>query len=98
MYPLNQEVNLPKGLLPIANKPMLYYALDWLEKSCVSGISAFDSDVIIACYPDARTKISSYVHEVYESNMTILVDDVPEGCGSAEALRHIKAKLKVITS
>ncbi|RIB22330.1 hypothetical protein C2G38_2140238 [Gigaspora rosea] len=29
LYPLSEDNNLPKALLPLANKPMLYYVLDW---------------------------------------------------------------------
>lgn len=37
MYPITEESNLPKALLPIANKPMIYYSLQWLEKSNITG-------------------------------------------------------------
>nr|CAG8529200.1 12348_t:CDS:2 [Entrophospora candida] len=33
LYPLTEDNNVPKALLPIANKPMLYYVLDWLERA-----------------------------------------------------------------
>jgi len=38
MYPLTEENSLPKALLPIANKPLLYYQLKWLVKAGIQGI------------------------------------------------------------
>ncbi|KAJ3320888.1 hypothetical protein HDV06_004784 [Boothiomyces sp. JEL0866] len=88
MYPLTEDSNLPKGLLPIANHPMIYYSLQWLEKANIN-------DVLIAVYPDAKNKISAYVHEVYETSLKIQVVEVPENCGSAEALRVLKPLIKL---
>lgn len=34
---MTEDEVVPKGLLPIANKPLLYYQLQWLENACVSG-------------------------------------------------------------
>ncbi|KAJ3314863.1 hypothetical protein HDV04_005284 [Boothiomyces sp. JEL0838] len=95
MYPLTEDSNLPKGLLPVANHPMIYYSLQWLEKANIN-------DVLIATYPDAKNKISTYVHEgnihlnkVYETSMKIQVVEVPENCGSAEALRVLRPLIKM---
>ncbi|CAG8448003.1 11234_t:CDS:10 [Acaulospora colombiana] len=38
LYPLTEDNNVPKALLPVANKPMLYYVLEWLEKAGIFGI------------------------------------------------------------
>jgi len=38
IYPLTEENSLPKALLPIANKPLLYYQLKWLVKAGIQGI------------------------------------------------------------
>jgi hypothetical protein len=38
LYPLTEDNNVPKALLPLANKPMLHYVLDWLERSGIMGI------------------------------------------------------------
>ncbi|KAJ3275482.1 hypothetical protein HDV01_000309 [Terramyces sp. JEL0728] len=55
----------------------------------------FNADVLIATYPDAKSKISAYVHEVYETSMKVQVVEVPENCGSAEALRTLKPLIKM---
>jgi translation initiation factor eIF-2B subunit gamma len=41
LYPLTEDNNVPKALLPIANKPMLHYVLDWLERASITGIYKF---------------------------------------------------------
>ena len=46
MYPLTEENSLPKALLPIANKPLLYYQLQWLVKAGIQGIIKFQNSLI----------------------------------------------------
>jgi translation initiation factor eIF-2B subunit gamma len=65
---------------------LLYYSLKWIEQTT--------KDIIICCYPTAKEKISSYVHKVYDSALNIKVLEVPEGCGSADALRHLHKEIK----
>lgn len=40
LYPLTEEENLPKSLLPVANRPLISYTLDWLEKAGITGMYA----------------------------------------------------------
>lgn len=35
LYPFTQTDDLPKALLPVANRPMIYYSLDYCEKAGV---------------------------------------------------------------
>lgn len=49
----------------------------------------------MCCYPEAKQKLSSYVHEVYNADLRIKVIEVPDGCGSADALRHLAKDIKV---
>ncbi|KAG1407640.1 hypothetical protein G6F60_002057 [Rhizopus arrhizus] len=37
LYPISEEDNLPKALLPVGNKPVISYTLDWLEKAGIYG-------------------------------------------------------------
>jgi hypothetical protein len=37
LYPLTEESNMPKALLPVGNQPMISYQLAWLEDSGVTG-------------------------------------------------------------
>jgi translation initiation factor eIF-2B subunit gamma len=86
LYPLTLESNVPKGLLPIQNKPLIYHSLQWIEKTNIT-------EVLIVVYPDAKQKISSFT-EHYETNLKITVHEVKEGCGSADALRNLKSFIK----
>ncbi|KAI5811547.1 hypothetical protein DFH27DRAFT_597293 [Peziza echinospora] len=38
LYPFTQAEDMPKALLPLANRPMIYYSLDWCEKAGVQSI------------------------------------------------------------
>jgi NDP-sugar pyrophosphorylase family protein len=40
LYPLTEE-NCPKALLPVANLPILYYQLQWLENSGIDSTNCF---------------------------------------------------------
>ena len=88
LYPLTE--NLPKALLPVGNKPILAYSLEWLEKARIK-------DIIILTFAKWRETISSYLSKVYEfseeNNVQVL--DVPDNSGTADALRSIKARIKV---
>lgn len=37
LYPISDEENMPKALLPVANKPIISYTLEWLEKAGIHG-------------------------------------------------------------
>jgi translation initiation factor eIF-2B subunit gamma len=37
LYPISEDDNLPKALLPVGNRPMIAYTLDWLEKAGIYG-------------------------------------------------------------
>jgi translation initiation factor eIF-2B subunit gamma len=89
LYPLTE--NLPKALLPVGNKPLLAYTLDWLEKAQIK-------DIIIVTFPKWRVSISNYLSKVYECSEEndIQVLEVPPDSGTADALRMIKAKIKVL--
>jgi len=39
LYPLTEEDNLPKALLPIANTPLVYFPLEWCSNADFRGTS-----------------------------------------------------------
>ncbi|KAI8622142.1 nucleotide-diphospho-sugar transferase [Chytriomyces sp. MP71] len=92
LFPLVDEV-CPKALLPMANKPMLFYQLEWLE-------SAMIIDVLIVCQEDAHKKINSYIHNVlnvserYPNTKVEVVKVKGSGSVSADALRHVANRIK----
>ncbi|KAH6596608.1 hypothetical protein BASA61_003437 [Batrachochytrium salamandrivorans] len=90
LYPLADGDTVPKALLPVANRPMIAYQLEWLEEANIR-------DIIIAAYPGARGKINGVVQSMYEGSTEARVQivEVPENCGSADALRSIKSRIKV---
>ncbi|KAI9145379.1 nucleotide-diphospho-sugar transferase [Paraphysoderma sedebokerense] len=86
MYPLTEQENLPKALLPIANKPMIHYILNWLENAGIS-------NVIVIGQKDAAEKLTTYFNRVWEGTRVdlVILDDY---VGTADALRHIKDKIQ----
>ncbi|KAJ1997672.1 Translation initiation factor eIF-2B subunit gamma, partial [Coemansia thaxteri] len=86
MYPLTDRENMPKALLPIANKPMLWYVLQWLEQGGVRDIK------IITSF-DWEVEISNYV-DLYKGISNITVKGLDDVSSSADALRLIAPQLK----
>eukprot|EP00842_Homolaphlyctis_polyrhiza_P003650 jgi/Hompol1/4286/HPOL_003567-RA len=66
------------------------------DTCCIGITDPNPSDIIIAAYPGAKQKISAFIQKVYEGSgdAKIQVVEVPENCGSADALRAIRGKLK----
>ncbi|KAJ3228861.1 hypothetical protein HDU78_009512, partial [Chytriomyces hyalinus] len=92
LFPLVDKT-CPKALLPIANKPMLFYQLEWLE-------SAHVTDILIVCQDDAHENIHSYIHNVlnaperYPNSKVEVVKVKGSGSVSADALRHVANRIK----
>ncbi|KAI8842552.1 nucleotide-diphospho-sugar transferase [Chytridium lagenaria] len=92
MFPLTEGENLPKAFLPIANKPMIYYQLQWLEDAKIN-------DILVICLDTSYKKLHHYVHNVYEkSNEATKIDVVKvksdDGLGSADVLRQHSNRIK----
>jgi translation initiation factor eIF-2B subunit gamma len=85
MSPLSTEI--PKPLLPIANRPMISYQLEFLER-------AGFSDVIIIAQDEASSELRSYVHEIYKGKLRVDWHFLADTMGTAEALLQIKDKIK----
>ncbi|KAJ1917192.1 Translation initiation factor eIF-2B subunit gamma [Tieghemiomyces parasiticus] len=86
LYPLTADDNLPKALLPIANRPMIAYTLQWLE---LAGVR----DVIVAVCPSSETQLTHYLRTVYEGPASIEIATVDEHLGTAEVLRHLANRI-----
>ncbi|CAG8552929.1 12378_t:CDS:10 [Funneliformis caledonium] len=87
LYPLTEDNNVPKALLPVANKPMLHYVLDWLERAGIT-------DVIIISESSGEHKIGHYIKNDYEGKLKPSLEIVKEDVGTADALRTIKDKIR----
>ncbi|ORX60033.1 nucleotide-diphospho-sugar transferase [Piromyces finnis] len=90
MYPLTEENSLPKALLPVANKPLLYYQLQWLTKAGIQ-------DVIVTCHKDIAQKINVYLNSEYDvfNEIKVEVVAINDYVGTADALRYLKEKDKL---
>ncbi|KAJ3218191.1 hypothetical protein HDU67_006453 [Dinochytrium kinnereticum] len=92
MFPLAEEENLPKALLPVANKPMIHYQLQWLEDARIN-------DIIIVCHDTAYKNISNFAHNVYEktndaSKIELVKVKSEDDLGSADVLRQLANRIK----
>ncbi|KAF9113563.1 hypothetical protein BGX27_001270 [Mortierella sp. AM989] len=87
LYPLTEENNMPKALLPVVNQPMISYQLAWLESSGVT-------DVIVVSLNTGSKKLGHYLDRVYEGQLHITMEVVNDNTGTADALALIKDKIK----
>ncbi|KAF9173845.1 hypothetical protein BGX21_003267 [Mortierella sp. AD011] len=87
LYPLTEENNMPKALLPVVNQPMISYQLAWLEDSGVT-------DVIVVSLNSGSKKLGHYLDRVYEGQLHITMEVVDDNTGTADALALIKDKIK----
>ena len=85
LYPLTEC--LPPALLPVANRPLLSFQLELLERA--RGFR----QVLVLTFERWLAPLSTFVSEHYKGAMTVELLVVPDDCGSAEALRHIRRKL-----
>lgn len=96
---VTEDDNLPKALLPIANRPMIFYVIEWLESAGVHGIfSALTVDIVVVSQGAAASRISHAIRSSYEPinketeiDVAVLLDCL----GSVDALRQIKDRIKV---
>ncbi|ORX72179.1 nucleotide-diphospho-sugar transferase [Linderina pennispora] len=87
LYPLTERENTPKALLPIANKPMIWYVLQWLEQGGVL-------DIEIVTVRESEPDISDYIRGVYEGMAKITVRVLSDAAGTADALRQVAPQIK----
>ncbi|ODQ56202.1 translation initiation factor eIF-2B subunit gamma [Saitoella complicata NRRL Y-17804] len=90
LYPLTEESNLPKALLPVANRPMLWYPLQWCEK-------AGFGNVMVVCQTEAEDKIAAWLKYKYEGKIKVNLEapsNAEETAGTADVLRILKDKIK----
>ncbi|KAI9184171.1 Translation initiation factor eIF-2B subunit gamma [Blastocladiella emersonii ATCC 22665] len=76
----------PKALLPLAGKPMLHYALQWVE---ASGIK----DILVVAAQSGADLVNAYVRTL-DAARRPEVAAVDDKLGSAEALRRVRDKLR----
>jgi len=111
LYPITEEDNLPKALLPVANKPLISYTLDWLEKAGIFGqcrnvvqflwvpslcvLPPLDAIVLTQAIGNAQQKLSAYLARGYQGGVHCNLIAVDEDFGTADAIRSISDRITV---
>ncbi|KAK9273025.1 hypothetical protein L1049_017832 [Liquidambar formosana] len=78
---VSQEV--PKALLPVANRPVLSYVLELLELSNLKDL------IVVVEGQDAALRVGGWISGAYVDRLHVEVAAVPEDVGTADALRAI---------
>ncbi|KIJ61356.1 hypothetical protein HYDPIDRAFT_31440 [Hydnomerulius pinastri MD-312] len=88
------DVPCAKALLPISNKPMVDYALSWVEQSGIK-------DVLLICPSSHRPSISHYIHSESSASSSSLHIDIQTfdesqelSVGTCSILRHVSGRIK----
>jgi len=86
MFPLTE--GLPKCLLPIANMPMIWYVVKYLEKSGFT-------DIIVIVQSNVASQVTQ-VLDSFHNNINFDVVSLPEqdDLGTADALSLVKDRIK----
>jgi len=85
LYPLISS-HTPMPLLPLANRPLISYALETMAKNNFLSLH-------IATTTTASKELESYLSDDYTGNVTWTISIVPDSAGSCEALRSCRAHL-----
>nr|GEX44214.1 translation initiation factor eIF-2B subunit gamma [Tanacetum cinerariifolium]GEX55083.1 translation initiation factor eIF-2B subunit gamma [Tanacetum cinerariifolium] len=75
--------DVPKSLLPVANRPVLSYVLDLLEQSNLKDL------IVVVEGEDTCRLVENWISEAYVDRLHVEVAAVPEEVGTAGALRAI---------
>ncbi|KAM7251653.1 hypothetical protein ACFE04_023536 [Oxalis oulophora] len=80
--------DIPKPLLPLANRPVLSYVLEQLEQSNLTDL------IVVVEGKDAANCVRAWVSNAYAQRLNVEVAAVPEDVGTAGALRSIAHHLR----
>ncbi|XP_026427436.1 translation initiation factor eIF-2B subunit gamma-like [Papaver somniferum] len=75
--------DLPKPLLPVANRPLLSYVLELLESTNLKDL------IVVVEGQDAAVKVGTWISSTYAARLHVEVAAVPEDVGTAGALRAV---------
>ncbi|XP_063283782.1 translation initiation factor eIF2B subunit gamma [Pelobates fuscus] len=75
---------IPKPLLPVGNKPLLWYPLNLLERAGFEEVIVITTKEVQKCLPDTKMKV----------DVVCLPEDKAPDMGTADSLRHIHQKIK----
>ncbi|ONK55435.1 uncharacterized protein A4U43_UnF3340 [Asparagus officinalis] len=74
---------VPKPLLPVANRPVLSYVLELLEASNLKDL------IVVVEGSDAALRVGGWISSAYVDRLHVEVAAVPEDVGTAGALRAV---------
>ncbi|KAG5517723.1 hypothetical protein RHGRI_038190 [Rhododendron griersonianum] len=74
---------VPKALLPVANRPVLSYVLELLEQNNLKDL------IVVVEGEDAALRVGGWISSAYVDRLHVEVAAVPEDVGTAGALRAI---------
>ncbi|GMY15975.1 translation initiation factor eIF-2B subunit gamma [Fagus crenata] len=87
---------VPKALLPVANRPVLSYVLELLEQSNLKDL------IVVVEGQDAAVRVGGWISGAYVDRLHVEVAAVPEDVGTAGSLRaiahHLTAKDIMVVS
>ncbi|GAB4849495.1 hypothetical protein Ancab_004289 [Ancistrocladus abbreviatus] len=78
---------LPKALLPVANRPVISYVLELLEQSNLRDL------IVVVESEESAFRVGGWISAAYVDRLHVEVAAVPEDVGTAGALRAIAAHL-----
>lgn len=78
---------VPKALLPVANRPVISYILELLELSNLKNL------IVVVEGEDAAVRVGGWISGAYVDRLHVEVAAVPEDVGTAGALRAISHHL-----
>ncbi|KAK8683250.1 hypothetical protein V6N13_039315 [Hibiscus sabdariffa] len=88
--------DVPKPLLPVANRPLLYYVLHQLRESNLKDL------IVVVEGEDAALHVGSWISKTFVDGLHVKIAAVPEDIGTAGALRaishHLTAKDILVVS
>lgn len=82
LFPLVSK-DVPKALLPVANRPVLSYVLELLEASNLKDL------IVVVAGEDAAARVGGWISQAYLDRLHVEVAAVPEDVGTAGALRAV---------
>jgi len=77
----------PKALLPLANAPLLSYAVEWVAAA------GLPRAIVVVAGEAAAAAVARWVAEEYKGPLKLSVTAVAEECGTATALRCVLDEL-----
>ncbi|KAK5579762.1 hypothetical protein RB653_009448 [Dictyostelium firmibasis] len=83
---------IPHSLLPIANRPLISYQLEFLEKA---GFETKTEPVIIVVNETSQEKIRQYVSEIYKGKIEVEFFVLKDQLGTCEILYRIRDKIRL---